>query len=241
MVRTGRGFIAALGALLLALLLVVEARADVLPPGLRGVEYVLKIDNLDAYPEHAFIVYPTTNSGFGYVVETSPVNVIRLMRRKDWKGPASRLYAMTKAELAAHDPDAPRPPHADDRKTPVMVVDEPPKSALRADAAIEPPDLVPHDSDVIRIERTFHIAKLDPNAFELELVEEKTVDGAGQEEVTRPAEKEVAAEADPPEAAAPAPASTPESKSCRIGSGSEAGGGLWLLALLALLRRRVRS
>lgn len=143
---------------------------------MRGVNYVLKIDNLEEFPDHAFIVYPTSNFGYGYVVETSPVNLIRLMMRESSRRRPSRLYAMSKAALAKHDPDAPRYPHADDR-TPVMVVDEPPKSALRADAAIEPPALVPEDSKIVRIERTFHISRLDRRAFELELVKEETIEG----------------------------------------------------------------
>ena len=254
MVRASRAFIvAALGAVLLTLLFATHARADALPPRMRGVGYVLKIDNLDEFPEHAFILYPTSNSGFGYVVETSPVNVIGVMRRDNWKGPPTRLFAMTKTELAAHDPDAPRHPHADDYKTPVMVVDEPPESALRAEAAIEPPDLVPEDSEIVRIERTFHIARLDDRAFELELVKEetidKTTDAEAQAKELAPRQDDVAdtkdtkGTKDTKQSEAPAktaPAAAPEKKGCRIAPQTpDLGAALPLIALLALRRRRV--
>lgn len=142
--------------------------ADVVPPGRKGVAHDLVVDNLGAFPDHVFIVYPTSNHGYGYVLEAGkPIN--GLLVRDDWKGPGSRLYAMAKKAFDAHYGVPNSHPHGDNREM-VQVVPRPPKSALVADAALDPPGLVERASPLVRVDRTFRITVLEDDRFEVDLV-----------------------------------------------------------------------
>lgn len=182
------------------------ASADVVPDGVRGVRYTLTVENLADYPDHAFILYPTTNAGYGYVLEPN-VGLRRVMMGERRFGP-TRLHAMTRAELRRHDPSAPRHPHGDNGER-VLVVDAPPgpPRSLEAAAAIHPPDLVPIDSTLDAVERVFRISRLDAQVFELTLVRETWIHRDGRrEDRTSGAPPEATPEPTPTAEPAPAPA-----------------------------------
>ncbi|MCB9593110.1 MAG: hypothetical protein H6719_10290 [Sandaracinaceae bacterium] len=147
------------------------ARADAIGPGQRGLGYHFEVTNLAEHPDYAFILYPTSNSGFGYVMEEG-LSLDRLMMGQRLGGP-THLVAMTRDALRRHDPTAPRHPHADDGR-PVLVVREPPASAPVAEAVIHPPGLVAQDDPRWQITRRFRIARVTETALVLELVEEVT-------------------------------------------------------------------
>ena len=166
----------------LAALVPARARADAAPQGVRGLEYKWTIANRDKFPNHALLIYPTSNHGFSYLVEEGK-GLTNLMRRSSYKGPATRLYAMKKADFEKFSKGAHRYDHGDKGEQ-VMVLPPPPSppEALKADAAIEPPPLVAEESSVLAVERTFRIKTLSDAKFELELTEEVWVHKNGKRE-----------------------------------------------------------
>ena len=148
------------------------AQADVAPPDKRGVDYTLKITNIKDFPNHVFIAYPTTNHGFGYVIEEGKP-ITRVLVRKSWKGEASALHAMTREAFDKANPNPPRHPHGDNRDK-VLVVKAPPgpPASLRAAKTIGPPPLVPTRSRVVGVTKVFRIERLTDSIFELKLVRE---------------------------------------------------------------------
>ena len=200
---------------------------------MRGVKYTLTIENLSEFQDHVFIAYPTSNSGFGYVLEEGKP-ITNLMMSEGWKGPGTSLYAMTRKAFDEHDPNPSAYPHGDNDVV-VKVVPAPPgpPRALKAEADISPPGLVPDDSPVAGIERVFRITKLDSGGFELTLLRTITTHTDGskktQELVKSAAAKsekqptpsgDVAAKAsDPTTKAKPAPPENPPSQRGCAGCG----------------------
>lgn len=164
----------------LALTLGSSASADVAPPNKRGVKYTLTIENLDQHSGHVFIAFPTSNLGYGYVLEKG-VGITNVLTRKSWKGENSALHAMTRKDFDAYEPNPARHPHGDKNEE-VSVVRQPPgpPQSLAAAVTIEPPDLVPNHSPVVAIERVFRIVTLDDKVFELQLVKEITTQKGGK-------------------------------------------------------------
>ena len=226
--------------------------ADAPPPDRRSPHNPLKGAKPSGPPPHVFLIYPTTNSGFAYVLEEGK-GLTELMMRESWKGPATRLYAMKRTDFAAHAPKPNKYPHGDDDAI-VAVVDAPPAPprALKADAEIEYPEGVPLDSPVVRVEKVFRISALTSDRFELTLVRETETTKDGR---SRPRPR--AAPSAAPSAAAPPPTKTPaaspsaagvdrapSSSGCR-GCAAARGespslGAFAILGALAFLRRRER-
>ena len=168
--------------LMLVLGVVHPARADVAPPGIKGVRYSLTIANRAQYPNHVFIVYPTTNNLYGYVLEEGkPIS--NLMMRRSWKGGASALYAMQKSVFEKYAAGSHHYPHGDNGEL-VNVVPRPPAppDALPAKAEIAGPQGVPEASPIEAIERVYRIKTLTDAVFELVLDEEVTVYKGGKRE-----------------------------------------------------------
>ena len=166
-------------ALLAIVLQALPAVGDAVPMGRRGVGYQLTILNRGEFPDHVLLVYPTSNQGFAYVLEDGKP-ITSVLRPKDWKGEASRIYAMSRAAFDKWAGAAPhRYPHGDNGEV-VMVVPSPPSGALVASANIAPPGLVMEQSPIQAIERTFRIMALDDRKFELVLVEEVEVHTGGK-------------------------------------------------------------
>lgn len=150
-----------------------RVRADAIPEDYRSLQYDLRIENLAEYGDYAFILYPTSNNGFGYVVEDANVPLTHVMMNGR-HGLTTRLCVMTREELRRHDPTAPRYPHGDDDQL-VMVVQQPPPSAPVAEADISPPPMVFDSDPRLRVSRTFRIAHVTPRELDLRLVEEVTL------------------------------------------------------------------
>ena len=160
----------------------ISARADVPPPGVKSVEYTLTIANRAQFPDWVFIVYPTSNNGYGYVLEEGkPISNV-MMGSQRRTGP-SRLHAMKRADFDKFAAKAPRHPHGDHDEM-VMVVNPPPPppGSLQAAAAIEPPEGIPMSSTIVGVERVYRIKRLDAAKFELALAEETTIHKDGKRE-----------------------------------------------------------
>ena len=166
---------------LLVLGFAIDASADAAPPEMRQVEYQFSIANQDAYPEYVFIVFPTSNNGYAYVVEKGKGLTNLMMRAGSKTGPTG-LYAMKKADFAEWQPEPHRYAHGD-KDAVVSVVPQPPERALKASKTIEPPGLLPKSSPVRAIQRRFQIVKLTDTAFELALAQERTAFKDGTEQV----------------------------------------------------------
>jgi hypothetical protein len=149
-----------------------EAAADAAPPNMRGVDYEFKLVNQDAFPTYVFLIYPTSNNGYAYVVEKDK-GLANLMMRVGSKTGPTALYALKKAEFDTWQPAPHRYNHGDNDAM-VSVVPQPPASALKASKTIEPPGLVRDSSPIQAIRRSFQIVKLTDTTFELALVEERT-------------------------------------------------------------------
>ena len=155
------------------LLLTATALADLAPPDRHSVNYTLTIDNLNEYPDHVLLIYPTSNNGFAYVVEADK-ELSGLMMRAGRRGEGTSLYAMTRADFAEHAPTPSVYDHGDDGAM-VSVVPRPPSSTLKAVLNIQPPDLVAIGNPQIGLVRTVHITTLNDAAFELSLVSEEAI------------------------------------------------------------------
>ena len=169
-------------AALLLLTLASPARADIPPTGVKGFAYQFTIANLADFPDYVFIVYPTSNSGYGYVYEAGK-GYSNLMMRESWKGPGTSLYAMKRSDFANHAPSPSHYPHGD-KNVEVTVVRAPPKPprALMSSILIAPPPLVPLSSTITSIERVFRIRALDATHFDLVIAEETAVHADGKRE-----------------------------------------------------------
>jgi hypothetical protein len=154
----------------LAILLVSAAHADVPPIGMRTPDYELTIENLASYPNHVFFVYPTTNSGYAYRLESGKGLTSLMMR--ELHGETTELFVTTRA---AFDKSAKAHsyPHGD--KGAVVQVFKPISGALKSNVAIAPPAFQPDTSNVSKIERVLRISRLDNDAFELSIVRNDAV------------------------------------------------------------------
>ena len=92
-------------------LLTLTAAADVAPPDMRSIDYTLTIDNLADYPDHVLLIYPTSNNGFAYVFEPDKA-MVGLMVNNSRSG-TTALYAMTRADFDARNPDPSTYNHGD--------------------------------------------------------------------------------------------------------------------------------
>lgn len=237
---------ALLAALLALVVLLAGARAgaDAVPPGQRGVEYTLTIENLADYPDHAFFVYPTTNNGYAY--RLSPGKSLNgLLARAGWAGPGSSLHAIPRAELQRRIPQPKELPHGD--RGEMVQIFPPPRGALVASADITPPELVPTDSPLRRIERVYRIARLTADTFELALVENTGVKKDGSRAPVPLSAASATPSAEPAPSASPAsppPAPGPPARTAGCGGGcamppAGPAAAAWAPALaLALLRLR---
>lgn len=155
------------------LLLSLTAHADLAPPNTRALQYTFTIDNLDEYPDHVLLLYPTSNNGFAYVVEPDK-GLTGVMMREGWRGESTSLYAVPRADFEANNPEPAVHDHGDGGAM-VMVVRPPGSAALRAELDIRPPELVPSHDPQIGLERIVHIATLSESTFALELVSERAI------------------------------------------------------------------
>lgn len=172
-------------SLLVPTLLSAPSAADIVPPGMRGVKYSFNISNLKDYPDHVFIVYPTTNHGCGYVYQENK-GVTRLLMRKSWKSTGSRLHAMKRAEFARRNPNPKTYDHGDNGDALVLVTTPPgPPHSLPSSILIEPPPMVPQKSPVAAVHKIFHIKRLTDKEFELELEQTTTTMKDGRKEIKK--------------------------------------------------------
>lgn len=156
------------------------ARADALPEGVKVLDYKFTIENRKAFEDWVLIVYPTSNNGYGYVLEEGKP-IYNVMMRKGWKGPGSALYAMKKADFKVWAADATHYPHGDNDEQVTIVSPPPgPPRAHRATADISPPAHVPQSNPVDGIERTFRIRSISDKGFDLQLVKQVEVRRGGK-------------------------------------------------------------
>lgn len=224
------------------------APADVPPPGVRGVEYELTIENLQAYPDRVFFVYPTTNAGYAYRLERGK-GLTSLMVNGN-HGATTELFVVGRAAFEKAVPKPETYPHGD--KEAMVQVFAPPPNAPKANLPIAPPEPVPESSPMRKVERVLRIAKATDDTLELALVRQEAIMKDGTRAplplAPPPASASVAVSAAPVRSStAPSPSAGPEPKrtgcsGCATGAGSESDGLLSLLAIAIVLnRRRVRA
>jgi len=144
------------------------AQADAAPPGQRSLDYKFTISNLKEYQDYVFLIYPTSNSGFAYVVEPG-VGLSNLMM-DGGKGEATALYAVPRKDFEASDPNPERYDHGDHGE--MVIVTVLPGGALKASSSIAPPERVPDADPLVSLERVVRIVKITDSAFVLEPTDE---------------------------------------------------------------------
>lgn len=148
------------------------AFADALAPNQRTLDYSFEIVNIADFDNYYFIIYPTTNSGYGYAIENGADLTNVMMNRR---GIVSRLYAMPKDVLSEHDPTAERHEHAvNGVATYVIRTPDSAPRTLVAEADIAPLGTVPLADPRISVTRRFRIAQLDDSTFDLQWIDEIT-------------------------------------------------------------------
>lgn len=163
----------------------VPARADVIPDGVRSLGFRLSVSNLGTYlGAWGFVIYPTSNYGFGYVFEPS-VSLVHLMLPARGRRPPTQLHAIPRAAFDALVEGASRYPQGEHREL-VTVVPAPTNSVV-APLPLAPTLLVPETSTRMRVTRTLRIATLTEERFDLVLEREVYTHRDGHEEVTVPA------------------------------------------------------
>lgn len=222
------------------------APADVPPPGVRGVEYELTIENLQAYPDRVFFVYPTTNAGYAYRLERGKGLTSLMVNGRH--GATTELFAVGRAAFAKAVPKPETYPHGD--KEAMVQVFAPPPNAPKANLPIAPPAPVPESSPIRKVERVLRVTKVTDDTLELALVRQEAImkDGsrAPLPEAPSPTPSaSVTASAPPARSTAPAaPSADAEPKragcsGCSAGGGQGSYGVLPLLALAIVLQRRL--
>jgi hypothetical protein len=226
--------LSALVAAVFALVFSVAASADLVPPGFRSLEYSLVIEGLDAHPDWVFFVYPTSNYGFAYRLETGK-GLSNLLMGPRAGQPASRVHAIPHAELDKQVGTPNAHPHGDEGE--MLQVFPPPKRALVAGAEIAPPDRVREESPIRGVERVYRIARLGKDVFELALVREIEImkDGSRVPKGGAPALA-------PPSVPTAHDDGSPRARGCGGCTSAvvEDGCGWWLLLAIAVASRRMR-
>ena len=235
---------------LLVLLFAVEARADAIPDGVRGVKYTVTFENVAAYPDYVFFVYPTTNSGYAYRVEPGKSVTILFMEEGRHGSPGTSLFAVKKAAFDKIEKDAYE--HGDNNEK--VQVFKPVPGAVKSNMLVtRPKGYVRTAAPEVSLARVFRIAKITDEALELTLVKNemtykdgtkkkipfgKEIDpnaarGAWLDGLTLPsATPSSSAAAAAPSASAPAtPPPEPKKRGCNTGGEAPA----WPSALVALL------
>ena len=147
-----------------------RARADAIPDGVRGYTYNVSYENLAAYPQYVFYVYPTSNSGYAYRVEPNkPLNKLMVTQGRHGS-PGTSLYAVKKSEFdKSVDPKESKVDHGDNGE--VVQVFSPIAGAVKSNLVVSrPKPHVPFDSPQRELTRVFRVVKITEQALELELV-----------------------------------------------------------------------
>lgn len=237
-----------------------DAHADALPDGVRGVAYNVSYENLDAYPQYVFFIYPTTNSGFAYRVETGK-SITNLMSRIGQHGsPGSSLYAVKKSEFDKPEYKKNRYEHGD--KNELVQVFAPIPGAVKSNLIVSPPGgYVAFDSPQKELTRVFRIVKVTDDTLELAVAKNEMLlrDGTkkpvpfGQELDDSAKRASVwpfgrdsgpAAASAAPASSAATPVEPPKKRGCAVGDrgvrGEPAIGWIAAFAGAAVVRRRRR-
>ncbi len=251
--------LAAVAVFLAAAALSTAASADALPPNVRVIEYTFTVDNIDEFPDHVFVISPTTNSGFGYVYDPE-VGPPRALIAEGRRGEPSRLLAFPRASFEAANPEPVMHPHGINDAM-VQVVPNTRGVSLRAEQPLTLHRQVRPSDPALSVERVFHIESLTDSEFVLSIVREVQTNTDGTLQIIisdeaatdgndAPASQALAAEddreaVDEGESAAatgdeaPATQESRPKRGCATGRGGFAAGiALWAFGSLMLLRSR---